>query len=467
MARDYAADITDPIAQEIVSNVGVWVDREVKPVAMEYEHADQFPDPLVKGMSEMGLFGIKIPEAYGGLDLSFECYAGVCMELARGWMSLAGIINTHVLVGYAISEYGTEEQKQKYLPKLVEPEIRCALTITEPDAGSDAQAIKTTAVRDGDDYIINGQKMWVTNGHRAGVYLAMTKTDTTAVPRHKGITAFLVDAGHTIFQDGNIGGGAAHIENERILCPRQKCSADDAGSRSGQNGFDGFFLRLFFSHQRPVPFDNHNCGVDTSFFQGIPYGYEQFLDDRHQAGIENGGNGSFVHTQRAGEVMAANYRNTEDFPYQLLRSQFMLRIAHTQIAGNGDGVHLSAHFLDGSPGRLFVKGFLLTPLDIVTAGNCGNDRRRQGMAGGKSDHKESDLAAPAFNDGIGSQGGGQGYDMDFGKAVEVHCIDTISNADTQIFPCGKGFCFGDDFSVRSINDHTVGIRTACIDAKYQ
>lgn len=193
MARDFSADIEDPIAREVVSNVGTWVDREVKPQASEFEHADEYPEPLVKGMSEMGLFGIKIPEQYGGLDLSFECYAGVCMELARGWMSLAGIINTHVLVGYAISEYGTEEQKQKYLPKLVEPEMRCALTITEPDAGSDAQAIRTTARRDGDDYVINGQKMWVTNGHRAGVYLTMTKTDPTAQPRHKGITAFLVD----------------------------------------------------------------------------------------------------------------------------------------------------------------------------------------------------------------------------------------------------------------------------------
>ncbi len=193
MARDFAADINDPIAREVVQNVGVWVDREVKPVASEFEHADMYPDPLVKGMSDMGLFGIKIPEAYGGLDLSFECYAGVCIELARGWMSLAGIINTHVLVGYAISEYGTEAQKQAYLPRLVEPEIRCALSITEPDAGSDAQAIKTTARRDGDDYVINGQKMWVTNGHKAGVYLVMTKTDPTADPRHKGITAFLVD----------------------------------------------------------------------------------------------------------------------------------------------------------------------------------------------------------------------------------------------------------------------------------
>lgn len=192
MARDYAADILDPVAGEVVKNVGVWVDREVIPNASEFEHADAFPDPLLKGMSEMGLFGIKIPEKYGGLDLSFECYAGVCIELARGWMSLAGIINTHVLVGYAINEYGTQDQRDYYLPKFVEPQMRCALSITEPDAGSDAQAIKTTARRDGDDYIINGQKMWVTNGHRAGVYLVMTKTDPTAQPRHRGITAFLV-----------------------------------------------------------------------------------------------------------------------------------------------------------------------------------------------------------------------------------------------------------------------------------
>ncbi len=192
MARDFAADINDPVSGEIVTNVGVWVDKEVRPNASEFEHNDEFPEPLLKGMSDMGLFGIKIPEKYGGLDLSFECYAGVCMELARGWMSLAGIINTHVLVGYAINEYGTEAQKDYYLPKFVEPEMRCALSITEPDAGSDAQAIKTRAVRDGDDYILNGQKMWVTNGHRAGVYLVMTKTDPNTNPRHKGITAFLV-----------------------------------------------------------------------------------------------------------------------------------------------------------------------------------------------------------------------------------------------------------------------------------
>jgi alkylation response protein AidB-like acyl-CoA dehydrogenase len=202
MARDYAADISDPMAGEIVRNVGTWVDKEVVPVASEFEHEDAFPDSLVAGMAEMGLFGLKVPEAYGGLDLSFECYAGVCIELARGWMSLAGIINTHVLVGYAISEYGTDEQKSRLLPKLVEPEIRCALSITEPDAGSDAQAIKTVARRDGDDYIINGQKMWVTNGQRAGVFLVLTKTDPESKPKHKGISAFLVEAGTPGFSSG-------------------------------------------------------------------------------------------------------------------------------------------------------------------------------------------------------------------------------------------------------------------------
>lgn len=193
MARDFAADLLDPIAREVVPNVGTWVDREVVPNASEFEHADAFPEEMVKGMAEMGLFGIKIPEEYGGLNLSFECYAGVCMELARGWMSLAGIINTHVLVGYAISEYGTAEQKQKFLTRMVAPEIRAALSITEPDAGSDAQAIKTTARRDGDDYVVNGQKMWVTNGQRAGVYLLLTKTDTSASPAHRGISAFLLE----------------------------------------------------------------------------------------------------------------------------------------------------------------------------------------------------------------------------------------------------------------------------------
>ena len=195
MARDFAADILDPVAQEIVSNVGVWVDREVRPVVSEYEHADEYPEPLIKGMAEMGLFAIKVPEAYGGLDLTFECYAGVCVELARGWMSLAGVINTHVLVGWAINAYGTEDQKQRFLPRMVDPEIRGALSITEPDTGSDAQAITTQAKRDGDDYLISGQKMWVTNGQRAGVYLVMTKTDPEAKPRHRGISAFLVEPG--------------------------------------------------------------------------------------------------------------------------------------------------------------------------------------------------------------------------------------------------------------------------------
>ncbi len=202
MARDFAADLLDPVAREIVANVGAWVDREVRPTASEFEHADEFPEAMVAGMAQMGLFAIKIPESYGGLDLSFECYAGVCIELSRGWMSLAGIINTHVLVAWAINEFGTPDQKQKFLPRMTAPEIRAALSITEPDAGSDAQNIKTQARRDGDDYLLNGQKMWVTNGQRAGVYLVLTKTDPSARPPHRGISAFLVEPGAPGFSVG-------------------------------------------------------------------------------------------------------------------------------------------------------------------------------------------------------------------------------------------------------------------------
>lgn len=182
----------DGISQEIIKNVRTWVDREVIPNASEFEHEDKFPDEMVRGMSEMGLFALKVPEQYGGLDLNFETYAGIVIELARGWMSLAGIINTHVIVSYALSEYGTADQKQEFLPRMVDPEIRGALSITEPNAGSDAQAIQTTARRDGDFYVINGNKMWVTNGQRGGIYLVLTKTDKDAKPPHRGMSAFLV-----------------------------------------------------------------------------------------------------------------------------------------------------------------------------------------------------------------------------------------------------------------------------------
>ena len=178
---------------EIVRNVRRWVDQQVIPQADALEHAGEFPAAIHRDMCQMGVFGITFPETYGGLGLSFETYSAVIEEISRGWMGLAGIINTNVIDGWIIEQHGTDEQKQRFLPGLSTGELQGCFTITEPNAGSDAQAIRTTARRDGDDYLLNGNKLFVTNGDRGDVYLAMTKTDPDASPRHRGISAFLVE----------------------------------------------------------------------------------------------------------------------------------------------------------------------------------------------------------------------------------------------------------------------------------
>ena len=188
------------VGVEIVRNVRRWVDDQVIPQANEMEHSGQFPTQLHQDMVDMGLFSITFPEAYGGLALSFETYSAVIEEVARGWMGLAGIINTSVIDGWLIDEYGDDDQKQRFLPGLASGELQGAFTITEPNAGSDAQAIRTTAKRDGDDYILNGNKLFVTNGDRAALFVTMAKTDPEAQPRHRGISAFLVEPDSDGFQ---------------------------------------------------------------------------------------------------------------------------------------------------------------------------------------------------------------------------------------------------------------------------
>ncbi len=180
---------------DIVRNVRRWVDEQVIPNADALEHAGEFPAQIHREMCEMGVFGITFPAERGGLGLSFETYSAVIEEIARGWMGLAGIINTNVIDGWIIDAHGTEEQKARFLPGLASGELQGCFTITEPNAGSDAQAIRTTAARDGDDYVLNGNKLFVTNGDRGDVFLAMTKTDPDASPRHRGISAFLVEKG--------------------------------------------------------------------------------------------------------------------------------------------------------------------------------------------------------------------------------------------------------------------------------
>src|SRR5262249_5591100 len=162
-------------------------------VASELEHADQYPIEIVNRMAELGLFGILIPEAYGGLGLDSVTYALVVEELARGWMSLAGVINSQLMLAHMIWTFGTEEEPQRYLPALAKGERRAGLGLTEADAGSDAASMRTTAIRDGDEYLLNGAKMFVTNGERGDVFAILAKTNPTAQPRHHGISAFIVE----------------------------------------------------------------------------------------------------------------------------------------------------------------------------------------------------------------------------------------------------------------------------------
>jgi alkylation response protein AidB-like acyl-CoA dehydrogenase len=182
--------VTQP---EVVAAVREWVEREVYPAASDYEHADEYPEPLVEDMKRMGLFGVTIPEEYGGLGLDLLTYVLIQIELSRGWMSLSGVLNTHFISAWMIRTHGTDEQRQRYLPRMAAGELRFAYSMTEPHAGSDVQAIRTRAVRDGDGYAITGQKMWATNGLRAGAIMLLAVTDPDAEPRHRGMTAFIVE----------------------------------------------------------------------------------------------------------------------------------------------------------------------------------------------------------------------------------------------------------------------------------
>jgi alkylation response protein AidB-like acyl-CoA dehydrogenase len=178
---------TDPqLADELIDTLRSWVTKEVLPVASDYEHADEFPAPLVADMRAMGLFGATIPEAYGGLDLDTMTYARVVEELAAGWMSLSGVLNTHMIAANLIKRFGTDEQRQRFLPKMATGEVRAAFSLSEPDAGSDTKALRCKATPDGETYVIDGTKMWVTNGELAGLVALAARAP-------EGITCFIVE----------------------------------------------------------------------------------------------------------------------------------------------------------------------------------------------------------------------------------------------------------------------------------
>ncbi|ALE74907.1 acyl-CoA dehydrogenase [Pseudonocardia sp. EC080610-09] len=186
------AGLTD-IQEEILSTVRSFVDKEIIPHATALEHEDAYPQDIVDGMKEMGLFGLMIPEEYGGLGESLLTYALVVEEIARGWMSVSGVINTHFIVAYMLRQHGTQAQKERYLPKMATGETRGSFSMSEPDLGSDVAAIKTKAVQDGDDYVIDGAKMWLTNGGTSNLTAVLVKTDEGAEKAHQNLTTFLVE----------------------------------------------------------------------------------------------------------------------------------------------------------------------------------------------------------------------------------------------------------------------------------
>ena len=185
----------DEHQQLVAQTVREFVEREVIPVASDMEHRDEYPHALVETMKALGLFGLNIPESYGGHDVDYTTFAIVFEELSRGWMGLAGILGTHLVLCDVLVRYGTEDQKRRWLPRLATGDPRGGICLSEPDAGTDLQAITTVARRDGDSYFISGSKMWVTNGRHGQIFLVLAKTDPSAQPAHRGISAFVIEKG--------------------------------------------------------------------------------------------------------------------------------------------------------------------------------------------------------------------------------------------------------------------------------
>jgi alkylation response protein AidB-like acyl-CoA dehydrogenase len=186
---------TDPDDQKAITEmVRQFADEQILPQAEHFDHEDAFPEPIVEQMKELGLFGVTIPEEYGGMGLDLTTYAMIVEELSRGWISISGVVNTHFIGSYLLMKFGNEEQRQRYLPRMATGEIRAAFSLSEPELGSDVQAIKTSAKKGEDGkYEINGQKMWVTNGLRSTLVFTLVKTDPDAEPRHRGMTCFICE----------------------------------------------------------------------------------------------------------------------------------------------------------------------------------------------------------------------------------------------------------------------------------
>ena len=191
---------------QIITMVREFVKRDVEPIANQYDDEDIYPAELVDKMAEMGLFGITLPEEYGGMGLDYTTFAMIFEELSKGWMSVSGVLGTHHILAYMLYTYGTEEQKQRMLPRMATGEIRAGLALTEESGGSDIQAIQTRATKDGEEYVINGRKMFISNGMHGNAFAVLTKTDPDAAPPRRGMSCFIVEkpsAGFSVAQKLN------------------------------------------------------------------------------------------------------------------------------------------------------------------------------------------------------------------------------------------------------------------------
>jgi len=194
-AAEHLAGANADEEAQVIESIERWVEREVRPIAKKFDHADEYPFDLVEQMKELGLFGATISTEYGGLGLSASCYARVVSTISAAWMAPTGIFNSHLIMAQAVERNGTEAQKRELLPRFATGELRGGIGLTEPDAGTDLQGIRSVAVRDGDDYVINGTKTWITNGVYGTCFAVLVKTDPEAKPRHRGMSLFICERG--------------------------------------------------------------------------------------------------------------------------------------------------------------------------------------------------------------------------------------------------------------------------------
>lgn len=281
MGRLVSTDGLTDIQQEILKTVRQFVDKEIIPVATELEHKDEYPTEIVEGLKELGIFGLMIPEEYGGLGESLLTYALVVEEIARGWMSVSGVINTHFIVAYMLKQHGTEEQKQKYLPKMATGEVRGAFSMSEPSLGSDVSAISTKATRTDDGYEITGQKMWLTNGGSSNLVAVLCKTDEGADSVYKNMTTFLVEKepgfGETaqgVTVPGKIDKmGYKGIDTTEMILEKHRISADQVlGGEPGK----GFYQMMDGVEVGRVNVGARAVGIANRAFElGIAYAQQR------------------------------------------------------------------------------------------------------------------------------------------------------------------------------------------------